>query len=292
MFRGVHTAIVTPFVESDSLQPKIDLDAFASLVQWQIDEGVDGLVVFGTTGESATLTKDEKLLLAKKAVEVSAGAVPITAGSGSNNTSETLEFTKALADTGVDACLAVAPYYNKPSQGGILKHFTTLADQGGLPVVLYNVPSRTVTKIEVSTFSELVQHENIVAIKQAVDSSAEMLALTHCAKGKAAILAGDDPLLYTVLSMGGTGVISASANVILSDLLRIVKAWEAGDRETALLEQQLALPKINALFSETNPAPAKAALRMMSKIPSEQLRLPLVPVQEETRSLLREVLAL
>jgi 4-hydroxy-tetrahydrodipicolinate synthase len=292
MFRGVHTAIVTPFVESSSLQPKVDLDAFASLVQWQIDEGADGLVVFGTTGESATLSKEEKLSLAKKAVELANGKIPITAGSGSNNTYETIEFTKALQDTGVDACLAVAPYYNKPTQGGLLKHFTSLADEGGLPVVLYNVPSRTVTKIEVSTFRDLVQHENIVAVKQAVDSSAELLELSSCAKGSAAILAGDDPLLYTVLSMGGTGVISASSNVILKELLSVVEAWEKGDIESALVAQQGALPKINALFSETNPAPAKAALKMMGLIPSEQLRLPLVPVSERTRELLRNVLEL
>lgn len=287
--RGVLTALVTPFLESPAGSPAIDYDAWESLIEWQLASKVDGLVIFGTTGESATLEVDEKLELARRTLAIVKGRVPVIAGSGSNNTRKSIELTRELKDIGVDAALAVAPYYNKPTQEGLYQHFRTLAQEGGLPIVLYNVPSRTSVSISVETFARLAKLPEVIAVKQASDSAGELTELAAALNGNAALLAGDDPIVYVVMALGGTGVISASASVIPERMKAITDNVFNGNWEQALVKQQEALPYIHALFRETNPAPAKAALKILGRLPHETLRLPLVPVTETTRAELSEL---
>jgi 4-hydroxy-tetrahydrodipicolinate synthase len=280
MFEGVLSALVTPFKDNGS---QIDTEAWKSLIEWQIACGVGGLVVFGTTGESATLSVDEKLHLAETAVQVANGRLPIVAGSGSNNTNASVNLSKQLKTLGVDGVLAVTPYYNKPTQEGIFQHFSAIANEGGLPVVLYNIPSRTNLTISMETFARLAQNPNIVGLKQAADSVSDLLELSKILETtNVNLLAGDDPLVYSVMSVGGKGVISASANVLPEEFVSLVSAAQSSDMQTALKIQQDLLPKIRALFLETNPSPAKFVLKKMGRIPCSCVRLPLVEVSDTT----------
>jgi len=290
MFEGVFSALITPFDESGE---NIDFDAWRSLIESQIKSGVHGLVVFGTTGESATLSLAEKMELAKSAVEISAGRVPVIAGSGSNSTKASVELTQSLKKLGVQGALTVVPYYNKPTQEGLYRHFSELADKGGLPVVLYNVPSRTNISISIETFKRLVVNPNIVAVKQASDSAGELIELAAVLQGTGTnLMAGDDPLLYFVMSLGGTGIVSASANVIPEKFVSIYNEMKAGNACKALETQIEILPVINSFFMETNPTPVKRALSMMGKIPFDSVRLPLVRANKSTEETLRKVLDL
>lgn len=290
--KGVFPALVTPFCEGSSEMPEIDWASWERLVDWQLECGIQGLVIFGTTGESATLTKEEKLELSQRTVEQVGGRVPVIAGCGSNNTLESLKLTQEVAAVGIDAVLAVAPYYNKPNQLGLIQHFSLIADRGGLPLILYNVPSRTVISISVDTFAKLSQHPNIIAGKQAVDSISELVELSAAVGPEFNILAGDDAIFHSVLCCGGSGVISATASALPKEMLAIWDAFQKGDLEASLQAQQALLPAISALFSETNPTPAKAALVLRGIIAEETVRLPLVPIQESTRNELRKVLPL
>lgn len=287
MIKGVLPALVTPFLSDDPLTPSIDWESWERLVEWQLESGVHGLVIFGTTGESATLSKDEKLELARRTVKQVSGRVPIIAGTGSNNTADSIALTREVAACGIDAVLAVTPYYNKPNQEGIYRHFAAIADQGGLPVVVYNVPGRTVASISLDTYRRLAQHPGIVACKQAVDSISELMGLSVITgAGTLKLLAGDDAMFFATLCCGGVGVISATASVFPKAMCEIYSSHVSGDATAALRAQQKLLPAIDALFSETNPAPAKAALAMLGIIAHESLRLPLVPVREQTRTTL------
>lgn len=291
---GTYSAIVTPFVAGDAnpLQPPaVDYESLDRLVDWQLEEGVDGIVVCGTTGESATLSEEEKLAVIERVIRrvKSRGAVPVIAGTGTNNTKQSIELTREAKRLGADGALIVSPYYNKPTQEGLYRHFTAVADHGGLPLVVYNIPGRTSVEISTETFSRLAAHPQIVAVKQAVDSVAKLLELAIVAKGRLALLAGDDPLVAAVFSMGGRGVISASASVIPRQMKAITAAGLQNDLRAAHEAQAAALPFINALFLETNPAPAKAALAIMGRIASDAVRLPLVQVNEATRRKLVEL---
>lgn len=290
MLKGVNTAIITPF-KLEHGQAVIDYTSWANLIEWQISQGVDGLTLFGTTGESATLTPEEKILLTKSAVEVVKGRIPLIVGSGSNNTKASIELTQSLRNFGVDAALAISPYYNKPTQAGLIAHFSAIAKEGGLPVVVYNIPARTNVKINIETFSELTKVPGIIGVKQAVDSIVELTELAGVLAGsKIEILAGDDPLVYAVMTVGGKGVISASANVAPKKFKEIITFAQAGKWNEALKIQQDLLPLINALFAETNPGPVKAALEIMKKIPCSAMRLPLVDISATTREELKKVL--
>ena len=291
MFEGVYPALITPFRRLSDGRTEVDHAALESLIDWQLACGVSGLVIYGTTGESATLTTAEKLEITKRTLAHVAGRVPVIAGTGSNSTQASVEFTKQVQSLGVDGALAVAPYYNKPSQEGLFQHFTAIADCG-LPVVLYNVPGRTVVSISVETFSRLAEHPNIVACKQAVDSVSELMELSAACADKLTLLAGDDPMVYAFLASGGKGVISASANVLPKEMVALYQRYVSGDIAGSLKAQQDILPIISALFSESNPTPAKAALQMMGKIDDDVVRLPLVSASEAARKLLREVLSL
>ncbi|MCL4139576.1 UNVERIFIED_CONTAM: hypothetical protein GTU68_012033 [Idotea baltica] len=287
---GVFPALVTPFRENSTSLPEIDWESWEKLVEWQIESGVSGLVVLGTTGESATLSKEEKLEVCRRTVAQVANRVPIIVGTGSNNTHESLEMTKAVSELGVQAALAVTPYYNKPSQAGLIKHFSLLADEGGLPLIIYNVPSRTVTSISIESYSELSAHPNIIAGKQAVDSISELVELSASVKPGFSILAGDDSIFHSVLCCGGTGVISATASALPKEMIAISDAYFRGDIKASLKAQQDLLPAISVMFSETNPTPAKAALAMLGIIAEDTVRLPLVVAQESTKKALAKLL--
>lgn len=292
--QGTYTAIVTPFVDggSDPLNPPaVDWESLDRLVDWQLQEKVDGLVVCGTTGESATLDDEERLAVIEHVCKRVAGRVPIVAGTGTNCTAATIDLTREAKTIGATAALIVSPYYNKPTQEGLFRHFTAVADHGGLPIVLYNIPGRTSVEISTATISRLCDHPRIVAIKQAVDSVTRLVELSAAAAGKMALLAGDDPLVATVFSVGGTGVISASASVIPRAMKAITDAGLRGDLPGALAAQQSAMRAINALFVETNPAPAKTVLKMLGRITSDALRLPLAPVSASTREMLHGLVA-
>lgn len=287
MFQGTLSAIVTPFLSTPAEHPAIDFKSLDELVEWQIASGVDGIVACGSTGEAATLSDEEKLAVIKRVTAVVKKRVPVIAGTGTNSTRSTIELTKAAKEIpGIDGALVVAPYYNKPTQEGLFQHFREVAREGGLPVVVYNIPGRSVVEILPATFSRLKDVPGIVAVKHAVDSISRLLELASALDGKITILAGDDPIIHSVLSVGGKGVISASATVIPRAIKKITEPGLKGDLSGALIAQQAALPLINSLFIETNPVPAKAALKIMGKISSDAVRLPLVPVSEGTRVIL------
>lgn len=291
MFSGMMTALVTPFVEING-EVEIDYGSYQKLVEWQIECGADGLVVYGTTGESPTLSDEEKVLLTKKTIEIVRGRVPIIVGAGSNSTSGTMKFIEEISKLKIDGLLTVAPYYNRPSQVGLFEHFSVIAEKAKLPIILYNVPSRTSVEISIDTIERLSKNSNIVAIKQATDSVQNITELCGRLASNFTILAGDDPLTAYSMLLGGKGVISASGSVIPQEMKSIVAASNNADFKKAAEIQMTILPKIKAIFSETNPTPAKALLKLMGIIKSDLVRLPLVPVGKEVTENLKKVFSL
>lgn len=292
MFKGTLTALITPFRPEPRDNPAVDYDTLTKLVEWQIQSGVQGLVPCGTTAESVTLTHDEKISVIKRVMEVTKKRVPIIVGTGTNCTRDSVALSREVKELGADGVLVVSPYYNKPTQEGLYQHFKTVAEQGGLPVVLYNIPGRTAVEILPETFGRLAKVPGIVAVKEATGSAGRIMDIVEYTDGKLAMFAGDDNITYLVMSVGGQGVISASANVIPKEMIAITEHALNNRWKESLQAQVAALPAIRALFTETNPAPAKAALQMMGKIPHETLRLPLVSVKDETRAILKKALAL
>lgn len=290
MFEGTIPALITPFKDTPAERPEIDFDELTALVEWQIESGVSGLCVCGTTAECATLSHDERVAVIKHVISVTNKRVPVIVGTGSNDTAWSLEYTQEVKGLGADAALVVSPYYNKPTQEGLFLHFKTIAEKGGLPVVLYNIPGRSCVKIETETFRRLADISEIVAVKQAVDSSDDLIHLKAAVEDKIDILSGDCSLVYSMLAVGAKGTISASANVIPKEMCTITDAARSGDMNAALSAQTKVLPIIDALFAETNPAPVKAALMELGKIKFDSLRLPLVSVTETTRNLVKKEL--
>ncbi|MDP6523181.1 MAG: 4-hydroxy-tetrahydrodipicolinate synthase [Kiritimatiellia bacterium] len=282
MFRGLYTAIITPFNTDGS----IDLGKLKELVELQVQGGATGIVPVGTTGESPTLSHEEHCVVMEATVAASAGRVQVIAGAGSNSTREAIALTHKAIDAGADATLQITPYYNKPSQEGLVRHFTALADLGH-PVVLYNVPGRTGREIEVGTVAKLAQHPSIVALKEAggsVDRVNEVL--TRC---DIAILSGDDSLTFPMMAVGAGGVISVASNVAprpLADMVGMALEgnWD-GARELHLKYHRLFCD----LFIDTNPIPVKAAMHMMGLV-DEIYRLPLCPMSDEAKGRLRETM--
>ncbi len=291
MIQGMYSAIVTPFRDEPGPNPSVDYESLERLIEWQIASKVNGLVVCGSTGEAATLSHEEKLAVLKRSMEIVGGRIPVIAGTGTNSTQDSVELTKKAKALKVDGVLLVAPYYNKPTQDGLYEHFKLVAEEGGLPAVIYNIPGRSVVEISTSTFRRLAGVKNIVAVKQAVDSASKLVELSEAVGDKLALLAGDDPLVFAVMSVGGKGVISACGSVIPKEMLAITDAGLKGDWKGCLVAQQRALPAINALFLETNPIPAKAALFMLGRIASDAVRLPLVRASEKTRQELSKLIS-
>lgn len=284
MFRGSLVAIVTPF-ENGRLNEK----RFKSLIEFQIKNGTSGIVPCGTTGESATMSLEEHERLVELTVQTTAARVPVIAGTGSNNTKEAIELTRHAKKCGADGALLISPYYNKPTQEGIYQHFKAIAEEVDIPIVLYNIASRTGVNIEPHTVARLAELKNIVAIKEASGNVGQMAQILQLCGDKLALISGDDALTLPVLSIGGIGVISVVANIVPAETAKLVKQFEEGNIKEARKTYCRLLPLIKAMFIETNPGPVKTAMGMMGLIGPE-LRLPLCPMLPENIERLKKTL--
>ena len=282
IFTGMATAIVTPMTENS-----IDYEALGRFIEFQIENGINAIVVMGTTGENATIEPEDQKEVIRFTVEKVAKRVPVIAGTGTNNTEHVLANTKAACEVGADAILVVTPYYNKATQNGLIQHFTTIADASTVPVILYNVPGRTGCALQPKTVAKLAEHPNIVGLKEATGNMSQMVELMHLCGDKIDIYSGEDALTVPMMAMGGAGTISVLSNVLPAESVAMTDACIAGDYKTAAAMQCKMLPLINALFSEVNPIPAKAAVSAMG-FGEEHLRLPLTPMEPQTRAVLFE----
>lgn len=281
IFTGMATAIVTPMHTDGS----IDYEALSRFVEFQIDSGINGLVVMGTTGENATIEPEDQKKVIAYTVEKVAGRVPVIAGTGTNNTEHVLHNTRNACQVGADAILVVTPYYNKATQNGLVTHFTAVADESTLPVILYNVPGRTGCNLLPKTVAKLSEHPNIAAIKEATGSLAQMIEIMHLCGDKIDVYSGEDGLTVPMMAMGAMGTISVLSNVAPRQSVAMTDACLRGDFAAAAKMQCDLLPLINALFSEVNPIPAKAATAAMG-FGADALRLPLTSMEEQNRAVL------
>ena len=278
MFKGSFTALATPFMNG-----KVDEDAYKRLVDWQIKEGVHGLVPVGTTGESPTLSHDEHKRVIELCIEVSAKRVPVIAGAGSNSTSEAIDFTKHAKKAGATAVLHSTGYYNKPTQEGLYLHFKAISDAVDLPIVVYNVPVRTIVDISAATFARIAELKNVVGIKDATANVARMSVHRMLVEKPIAYLSGEDGTALGFNAQGGQGCISVTANVAPRLCADFQNACLAGDYKKALTLHDQLMPLHEALFYETNPAPVKYALWRTGVIGSPECRLPLAPLADATK---------
>ncbi|MDT4953949.1 MAG: 4-hydroxy-tetrahydrodipicolinate synthase [Acidobacteriota bacterium] len=285
--RGCATALITPFTSDGA----VDAEGFRALVERQIDGGVSLLVPCGTTGESATMTEEEDREVIKICVEAARGRARVIAGTGSNSTAAAVEYSRAARDLGADAVLVVAPFYNKPTQAGLYAHFRAIAETvEDLPVVLYNVPGRTSCNIAAATTLKLAREvENIAAIKEASGDLSQIMAILRERPAGFRVLSGDDAVTLPLISLGADGVVSVVSNETPALMSQLVWLALNGDWERARALQYKLLPLMEVNFIESSPGPVKAALAMMGLI-EENLRLPLVPVSEQSRERVREVL--
>ena len=284
VFKGVATALVTPLDKNG-----VDYEKLGKLIDWQIEEGINAIVICGTTGEASTLTDEEHRAVIKYAVERAAKRVPIIAGTGSNDTDYAVDLTKFACEVGVDGVLVVTPYYNKTSQAGLIKMFTTIADSSTVPVILYNVPSRTGVNIEPATYEKLAEHPMISGIKEASGNISALAKTASLLKGKLDIYSGNDDEIVPIMSLGGIGVISVLSNLMPKKTVEICDCFLKGDVAKARDLQLELLPLINALFSDVNPIPVKAAMAHMGFC-DNYLRLPLVEMAEDKEKVLVELM--
>lgn len=285
MFTGTYTAIVTPFRDG-----KVDETALQQLVELQVRGGVDGIVPVGTTGESPTLDYDEHIRVIELSVKFAKGRILVIAGTGGNATKEAIFLTKRAEEVGADGSLQVAPYYNRPTQGGLYEHFAAVARSTRLPLLLYSIPGRCGVEIAIDTCARLAaDFKSIVGIKEAGGNADRVSQLRAACGPKFTILSGDDSLTLPFMAVGAHGVISVATNVAPKPVSRMVKAFAAGDLKTAQKLHHQLYPLFKDLFLETNPAPIKAALTLLG-IGTEEIRLPLVPVSDKTREQVRATL--
>ncbi len=280
-FGKVATAMVTPFDHKGN----IDFEKTTQLINYLISNGSDALVIAGTTGESPTLSTEEKLALFRHSVKVVDGRVPVVAGTGSNNTYASIELTKKAEEIGVDAIMIVAPYYNKPNQEGLYQHFKTIAESTELPVMLYNIPGRSVINMSVDTIVRLAELPNVVALKDASGDLDAMTAIIAQTSDDFALYSGDDGLTLPVLAVGGTGIISVASHVIGNEMQEMVKLYESGNPKEAAKIHQRIVPVMKSLFAAPSPTPVKTALQLKG-LDVGSVRLPLVPLTEEERQTL------
>ena len=274
IFKGIATALITPFNEDG-----INYDQFGKIIDWQIESGINALVIAGTTGEASTLTDDEHRDAIAYAVKRAGGRVPIIAGTGSNDTGYALDLTRCACEAGADAVLVVTPYYNKATQKGLVKMFTEIADKSTAPVILYNVPSRTGVNIEPDTYRILADHDNIVGIKEANGNLSKIVETMHYVHEKLDLYSGNDDQIVPLMSLGGVGAISVLSNIMPRETVEICDKFFAGDIAGAALLQYKYHSIIDALFSEVNPIPVKAAMAKMGFC-ENSLRLPLTEMDE------------
>ena len=284
MFKGSAVAIVTPFSNG-----KIDENALTALIEWHIAEGTNVIVPCGTTGEASTLDYDEHYRVIEITVKTVNGRVPVIAGTGANSTDETLTMTKKAKALGADGVLLVTPYYNKPSQEGLFIHYEKVAKTVDIPIVLYNVPSRTGVNMLPETVARLAEIENIKAIKEATGSMKQVSEVIRLCGDRITVISGDDFTTLSLMALGGKGVISVSANISPRDVSDMCRAWDKGNIDEARRLHYKLEPLNEAMFIETNPVPAKTALSMMGKI-KEEVRLPLCAMKDSNREKLKKSL--
>ncbi len=280
IFTGAATALITPITENG-----VDYDAFGKLIDWQIESGIDALVICGTTGEASTLTDEEHREAIRFSVERANKRVPIIAGTGSNDTDYAIELTRFSGEVGADAMLVVTPYYNKATQKGLVKMYEAVAGATDKPIILYNVPSRTGVNIEPKTYVELAEIDNVCAIKEANGNISKIVETAALVGDKLDIYSGNDDQIVPIMSVGGKGVISVLSNLIPKQTSDICKDFLSGDIKKSMAMQAHYLPLINALFCEVNPIPVKAAMSAMGFC-EDYLRLPLTPMEEKNREVL------
>lgn len=278
IFKGCGTALVTPFTDDG----EVDFETLRKLIDFQILEGVDSLIICGTTGESATLSTEEKKEIIKFAVQITRRRVPIIAGTGSNNTKTSIELSKYAQSVGADGLLIVSPYYNKTTQAGLIKHYSSIAQSVDIPIILYNVPSRTGLNIEPSTCLELSKIKNIVAIKEASSNISQIAQIAHLCKDNLHIYSGNDDQVIPILSLGGIGVISVLSNLYPKYVHNMVYKYLDGNLSKALNMQLDSFDLINSLFCEVNPIPIKYAMSLVG-LNCGKTRLPLVEPSEENK---------
>ncbi|HUZ45429.1 MAG TPA: 4-hydroxy-tetrahydrodipicolinate synthase [Terriglobia bacterium] len=283
--RGCGTALVTPFAEDGTL----DVEALRSLVEFQLREGIDFLVPCGTTGEAPTLEHEEFLGVIRVVVQEAKGKVPVIAGVGGNSTSKICSLAQEVSALGVNGILSVAPYYNRPTQEGLYQHFKAIAESTELPVILYNVPSRTSSNIEPATVARLAEISNIIGIKEASGSITQQMELLSLVGPDFKVLSGDDAFTYSLMALGGAGVISVISNEIPKEMTSLAHFMLDGKYDEARKLNTRLLPLMRVNFIETNPIPVKAALAMMGKI-KEVYRLPMCAMKAENRAKLEKVL--
>ena len=283
-FTGCGTALITPFVRDE-----VDWESLDRLVDAQLAGGVRCLVAVGTTGEPATMTRAERMAIIRRVVDRAGGRVPVVAGTGGNNTREVLEEARMARDQGATAQLCVTPYYNKTTQAGLVAHYRAIAEDGALPVIVYNVPARTGLNIAPATLQEICRHEQVIAVKEANADVAQALEKLRLCGEDAAFYSGNDELTWPLMACGFQGVISVASNLVPDSMAALTEDALAG-RCVLAAQRQLSLqPLIAALFSETSPIPVKAAMAMLG-LCREELRLPLIPMQSPAREKLAEVL--
>ncbi len=282
MFKGSLVALITPMTADGAL----DEAAFGRLVEWQIGEGTAGMVPVGTTGESPTLNHAEHKRVVELAVEVSAGRVPVIAGAGSNSTAEAIELARHAKDAGADATLIVTPYYNKPTQEGMYLHYSAIADAVDLPIIIYNIPSRSVVDMSVETMARLARHRNIVGVKDSTANLARPLHTRRACGPEFTQLSGEDHTRLAFLAAGGHGCISVTANVAPRLCADMHRAWDEGEIDRAMAIQDRLLDLHDALFVETSPGPVKYAASLLGH-GTAHCRLPLAPVAAPTQDLVR-----
>ncbi len=286
MFQGAITAIVTPFNEDESL----DLEALKRLVEFQIKNKIDGIVPCGTTGESPTLDYEEHEKVIETVIEAANGRTKVIAGTGSNSTREAIEMTKRAADAGADASLQVSPYYNKPTQEGLFRHFSAIAQAVDIPIILYNIKGRTAVNIETATLARLQkENSNIVAVKEASGDINQMQDVLNTLPKEFDVLSGDDNMTFPLMKLGGRGIISVAGNIIPGEVKKLTEYCLAKDFSKAEELHNKLMPLFKGIFIETNPIPIKAALAMKGMI-KEAYRLPMCEMQSENKEKLRKVL--
>jgi 4-hydroxy-tetrahydrodipicolinate synthase len=281
VFRGAATALVTPFKDGS-----IDFTALGNIIDFQISCGIDALVICGTTGEASTLSENERMRIFEFTKERAQNKVPLIFGTGTNNTTTSVEYTRLAKKCGADAALVVTPYYNKGTESGIISHYMKIADAEAMPIILYNVPARTGVNLSISAIDTLSSHENIVAIKEASDS-ADRLTDIAAMSDRISLYTGNDSQIYTSLALGGLGVISVASNILPVDVLKVTRGYFSGKKFASFEAQKRLLPFIKALFIQTNPSPIKYAMSL-GGFCEEEMRLPLSPPTDEVKSLIEK----
>ncbi len=282
IFTGTATALITPFTESG-----VDKKALRNLVDWQIKQGVSALIACGTTGEPSTMEESEWEETVQTVLEAAQGRVPVIAGTGGNNTAHVIKQAKKAKKLGAQAQLCVTPYYNKTTQQGLIAHYTAIADEGSLPIIMYNVPARTGLNMLPETLAALAPHENIVAMKEASGDLIQITDMMRLCMDELAFYSGTDEVIVPVMALGGLGVISVASNVAPALFSKLTSAMLNGEIKHAAALQKELMPLIHALFTETNPIPAKAGAHLLG-LCENRVRLPLIPLSEKNHAILKK----